>query len=113
MASHSSIAEVQTATLGFQLLEESHEAGRQKRYTIPGNLPVVDIHLARERARRGDFDGAIELARSVLDDYLRNGEFMWLAVATAALVESLLQRGTEADMQEARDAIAKSGGRAD
>ncbi len=53
--------------LGLQLLEKSHEAGRQDRYTIPGNLPVVDIHLARERARRGDCDGAIELAGGVLD----------------------------------------------
>ena len=45
--------------VGFRLLEESHDAGRQKRYTIPGNLPLVDIHVARELARtyevgRGD-----------------------------------------------------------
>jgi adenylate cyclase len=93
--------------LGVQLLEESHEAGRRKRYTIPGNLPVVDLHLARERTRRGDLDEGINLARSVLDDYLRGGEFMWLAVATAALVESLLQRGTGTDRKEASEAIAK------
>ena len=93
--------------LGLQLLEESHEAGRRKRYTIPGNLPVVDIHLARERTRRGDFDDAINLARSVLDDYLRGGEIIWLAATTAALVESLLQRGTDADRKEAKEAIAE------
>ena len=31
---------------------------------------------------------------------------MWLAVTTATFVESLLQRGSEADVTEARDAVA-------
>ena len=93
--------------LGLQLLEQSHEAGRQERYTIPGNLPVVDIHLAREWARRGNCDRAIELVGGVLDNYLRRGELMWLAAATAAFVEALLQRSSKADIVHARDAIAR------
>ena len=80
---------------GCRLLQESHDAGLENRYTIPGNLPVVDIHLAREWARRGDCDAAVDMARRVLDSYLRHGEFMWLAATTAALVESLLQRGAD------------------
>ena len=55
----------------------------------------------------GDCDGAIELARTVLDHYLRSANSMWLAVTTAILVESLLQRGSEADLTEAREATAK------
>ncbi len=68
---------------------------------------MVDIHLSRERARGGDFDGAIDIARRVVDAYLRDGEGIWLAAATAALVESLLKRGAAADRKEAGEAIAK------
>ena len=74
---------------------------------IPQNVPLIDIHVAREKARLGDGDGAIELARTVFDNYLRSGESMWLAMMTAVLVESLLQRGSEADLREARDATAE------
>ncbi|WNG91805.1 AAA family ATPase [Mycobacterium sp. ITM-2016-00318] len=93
--------------IGFRLLQESHDAGRRGLYSIPGNLPVVDIHLARERARRGDCDGAIELVRGVLESYRRRGEFLWLAVTTATLVEALLRRGRHADVSEARAAISE------
>jgi adenylate cyclase len=96
--------------IGFRLLQESHDAGRQGLYSVPGHLPVVDIHLARERFRRGDRDGAIESVREVLDSYLRRGEFMWLAVTTATLVEALLQRGLPADMSEARHAVSDLAG---
>lgn len=48
---------------------------------------LIDIHLARERRRLGDIDGSIELARTARTEYLR----------------SLLFRGTEADLIEARD----------
>ena len=92
---------------GARLLQELHEAARQKRFTIPNTVPLIDIHVARENARLGDVDGAIALARTVFDDYLRSGEVMWLGVATAVLVESLLHRGFEADVREARAAIAK------
>ena len=57
--------------------------------------------------RHGDVDGAIELARTVVDTDLRSGTVIWMGVVTAVLVESLLQRGSEADVREARTAIAK------
>ena len=63
---------------GARLLQELHEAARQKRFTIPNTVPLIDIHVARENARLGDVDGAITLARTVFDDYLRSGEVMWL-----------------------------------
>ena len=74
---------------------------------IAQNLGLIDSHVARERARLNDVDGAIELSRTVFDEYLRSGQFMWLASVTAVLVESLLQRGTESDLREARAVIAK------
>ncbi len=91
---------------GYRLLEDLHEAAQRQRPMIPQNLPFIDIHVARERARLNDVDGAIELSRVAFDDYQRQGQFMWLAAVTATLVDSLLQRGCEADLREARNAIA-------
>lgn len=62
---------------GARLLQELHEAARQKRFTIPNTVPLIDIHVERENARLGDVDGAITLARTVFDDYLRSREVMW------------------------------------
>ena len=76
---------------GASLLEGLHEASRRKRFTIPGNMPLIEIHLARERGRRGDINGAIELARTVFDTDRQSGGVIWLGVGTAVLVESLLQ----------------------
>ena len=92
---------------GASLLQELHETARQKRFAIPNTVPLIDIHVAREKARLGDVDGAIELARAVFGEYLHSGEVMWLGVATAVLVKSLLHRGFDADVREARGAISK------
>ena len=65
----------------------------------------ADIHIAREKFRVGDLDGGIELARAVVAHLFSSGGFVWLATATAALVETLLQRGGEADLKEAQPAV--------
>ena len=57
------------------------------------NLPIADVHIAREKARTGDIGGAIELARTVVDDLFHSGGCIWTALATSVLVEALLQRG--------------------
>ena len=57
-------------------------------------VPVIDMELAREKARTGDLDGAIELARAVVDDEFETGEMTFRGPATMVLVESLLRRGT-------------------
>jgi adenylate cyclase len=93
--------------VGRRLLEDARDAGRHNHYTVPGNLSVVDIHVAQERLRLGDCNSAIEIARRVFDGYLRNGRVLWLAMSAATLVEALLQRGSEADRAEAADVIAK------
>ena len=68
-------------------------------------MPVVDIHVAQEKARSGDFDGAIELARAVVDELFDSGGAIWSAPAAAVLVEALLRRGADGDRAEAHAAI--------
>jgi adenylate cyclase len=68
-------------------------------------LPVVDIHFAQQKARSGDLDGAIELARAVLEDLSDSGGAIWSVLATTVLVESLLRRGADGDLEDALAAI--------
>jgi adenylate cyclase len=68
-------------------------------------LPMLDIHIAEANGRSGDLDGAIELARTVVDDMFDSGGCIWTALATSVLVETLLQRGGNADLREAEAVI--------
>jgi adenylate cyclase len=68
-------------------------------------LAIADIHVAREKARLGQFEGAIELAETVLDNFFSSGGSMWSSLATSVLVEALLQRGCKGDLKAAQAAI--------
>ena len=68
-------------------------------------LAAVDGFTARERARRGDRDAALPELREAVDDLFLAGQFGFCAAATGALVETLLQRGTEGDVREAEAAV--------
>ena len=71
-------------------------------------LPLVNVYLARERARRGDRDEAIPLMRAAVDHLFREGQLLvWGIPATGVLVETLLDRGTEGDVAEAEAAIER------
>ena len=89
---------------GFDLLAKVRERAVDERFALIA-LPVVDIHFAWEKARLGDLDGAIELARTVVDDLFASGGSIWSALATTVLVEALVQRGGDADLEDARAAI--------
>jgi hypothetical protein len=70
------------------------------------DLPIVEVYLARERARRGDRDGAIPLMRAAVDDLFREGFLLgWGFPATGVLVETLLDRRADGDEAEAEAAI--------
>jgi len=70
------------------------------------NLPLLEVHSARERARRGDRDDAIPLMRAAVDDLVRGGQLLaWGVPATGVLVETLLDRGADGDLVEAEAAI--------
>ncbi len=72
------------------------------------DLPLVDVLLARERARRGDRDGAIPLMRANLDNLVGDGRLLaWGIVVTDVLVDTLLTRGAEGDIAEAERAIER------
>ena len=73
-----------------------------------GELPIVDVYSARERARRGDRDEAIPLMRAAVDHLVREGQLLaWGIPATGVLVETLLDRGTDGDVAEAEAAIER------
>ena len=66
---------------------------------------MADIEIARERARSGDLDGAIDLATKVVVEQFDTGEMIFRGPATTALVEALLSRGSGADVMNACRAI--------
>ncbi|MGA8253980.1 MAG: adenylate/guanylate cyclase domain-containing protein [Mycobacterium sp.] len=62
---------------------------------------MSDIEVARERARSGDLDGAIDLATTALVEQFDTGEMIFRGPATTVLVEALLSRGSAADIKDA------------
>jgi hypothetical protein len=70
-------------------------------------VPLVDIQVAKEMARKGDVNGAIDLSRTVVDDLFDTGELLHRGSATTVLVESLIRRGRDADLAEARTAMSR------
>jgi hypothetical protein len=82
---------------GQNLLTEVSEVFLRWGYDL-GERSVVNVYLAREMARRGHRD----------DDLFREGLLLaWGVPATGVLVETLLDRGTDADVAEAEAAIER------
>ena len=102
--SRSSIGAARTGTVGFELLAKGPRARPEWRLPLLA-LPFVDIYIAREKARLGDIDGAIELAQTVVDGMFDSGGSIWIALATSVLAEALLQRGGQGDFEDADAAI--------
>ncbi|OBH90205.1 cyclase [Mycobacterium sp. E2733] len=90
---------------GQKLLTEAIDVFTRGGHNL-GELPIVHVYLARERAKRGDIDGAIPAMRAAVDDLIREGQLLaWGVPATGVLVETLLGRGADADLTEAEAAI--------
>jgi class 3 adenylate cyclase len=109
-------------TLGFALVHRQTDAERDRGQELLaevsevfirgghnlGDLPIVNVYSARERAQRGDRDEAIPLMRTAVDDLFREGQLLgWGVPATGVLVETLLDRGTDNDVAEAEAAIER------
>jgi hypothetical protein len=92
---------------GQKLLAEVSDVFLRREHNL-ADLPMVNVYLARERARRGDRDDAIPLMRAAVDHLFREGQLLsWGIAATAVLVETLLDRGTDGDVAEAEAAIER------
>jgi class 3 adenylate cyclase len=92
---------------GQQVLAELSDLLLRREH-IMGELPLVNVYLARERARRGDLDGAIPLIRATTGHRFLEGHLLaWAVPATGVLVETLLDRGADGDVAEADAAIAR------
>ena len=90
---------------GQKLLAEVSDELLRREYLL-GDLPIVNVYSARERARREDRDDAIPLMRAAVDDLVRQGQLLqWGIPATGVLVETLLERGVDGDVAEAEAAI--------
>jgi hypothetical protein len=92
---------------GHKLLVEVREVflhGGQHQVEVP----LLEVYSAREGARRGDRDDAIPLMRAAVDHLFRQGLLLaWAVPTTGVLVETLLDRGTDADVAEAEVAIER------
>ena len=92
---------------GQKLLAEVSDVLVRRGHNL-GELPIVEVYSARERARRGDRDGAIPLMRAIVDHLFREGRLLlWSVPATGVLVETLLDRWADGDVAEAEAAIER------
>jgi hypothetical protein len=113
---------VARSTLGLVLLHRHMDAERARGQTLLAEvsdmflrrgyflaeLQMVNVYLARERARDGDRDGAIPLMRTAVDHLFREGRLLtWSTETTGVLVETLLDRGADGDVAEAEAAIER------
>jgi hypothetical protein len=92
---------------GQKLLAEVSDVLLRQRYLL-SDSPLVNVYLARERARRGDRNNAIPLMRAAVDHLVREGQLLgWGVSTTGVLVETLLDRAADGDMAEAEAALAR------
>jgi adenylate cyclase len=89
---------------GLALLTTTRDRVKNARFAMTA-LPIVDLHIAMAELRLGDVDGAIESARTIGADVRESGAVIWNAFVTSVLVETLVQRCREADLDEAQAAI--------
>jgi class 3 adenylate cyclase len=92
---------------GQQLLAEVSEVFLRRGHNLY-DLPLVEVYLARDRARRGDRNNAIPVMRAAVDHLFRDGHLLAYGIpATGVLVETLLDREADADLAEAQAAITR------
>jgi hypothetical protein len=92
---------------GQTLLAEVSDVFLRKGHNL-GDRPLVNVYVARERARRGDRDEAIPLMCAAADHLVREGQLLaWGTPATGVVVETLLDRAAEGDVAEAEAAVIR------
>ena len=92
---------------GQTLLAEVSDVFEHQRHNL-ADRPLVNVYVARERARRGGRDEAIALMRTAADHLVHEGQLLaWGTPATGVVVETLLDRAAESDVGEAEAAIER------
>jgi class 3 adenylate cyclase len=86
---------------GLELMMQTREIWLRKRALFL--IPVTDVWSARETARLGDHDAAIEVMRQAVDELRQAGDFFYAVWGTGLLVQTLLERGTQSDLAEAHE----------
>lgn len=86
---------------GVELLRLGREASVREQFTFAA-VPAVDTELARDMAAQGDLDGAINLARAVVEVSIGSGEAINLCSSVTVLVQSLIERGSGEDLEDAQ-----------
>jgi class 3 adenylate cyclase len=94
---------------GEKLLAEVSDVFMRQGHNL-AELPLLNTYSAREMARRGDRDDALPIMRAAVDDLFREGQLEWGIPATSVLVETLLERGADGDVAEAKAAIERLAG---
>jgi class 3 adenylate cyclase len=88
---------------GLDLMMQTRDIWLRKRALFL--IPVTDVWAARETAKRGDHDAAIGLMRQAVDELHKADNLFYGVWGTGILVETLLERGTHGDLDEAQEAI--------
>ncbi|MEE2854252.1 MAG: adenylate/guanylate cyclase domain-containing protein [Actinomycetota bacterium] len=92
---------------GHRLLTELNDGSVRPKYLL-SQLSIVEMYVARERARHGDRGQAIPLMQATVDHLFRKGLALgWGLPATGALVEALLDSPSAAQLTEAEAAVER------
>jgi class 3 adenylate cyclase len=89
---------------GVALLEQVRGQILQGRFTL-AELPLFNLYIAREQARRSDPDGVLPSMRDALNQLFSSRHYGYCPGATSILVETLLDAGTSNHLSEADTAI--------
>jgi hypothetical protein len=92
--------------VGLELLALYRDACVRHGYATD-TVRFVSTEFAREKARIGDLDGAVQTARDAVDYSFVSNEMTTRGSAVTILVESLLRRGGHGDLAEAGNAIER------
>ncbi len=93
---------------GYDILTELRETCVRERYAL-NSVPILNVYAARESVDHGDIDGGVEQLRATCDGMVETGNIGNLDLATVALVETLLARGSADDIAEAEAAVERLG----
>lgn len=86
---------------GRELLGEVSGVFHSQRHNL-GDRPLAEVYSAQERARSGDRDAAIPLMRAAVHQLGQQGQLLaWGIPAMGVLVQTLLDRSAEGDVDEA------------